>query len=364
MPTRVQWTEEKIRQIAPNFSSRTDMSRTAHGAYRFASKIDGLLDELFGKKKFVWTEVLLTEEAQKYQSKSDFQKGSGGAYAACVNRFPGLIDTLFDNRIRYWKTEESVLLEAQKYTSRSEFQHGTPGAYKSAAAKFPHILDDLFGESRTSPWSVKELVEEALKYDSRDAFQTGNGAALAFLYRHHRDLLHELFPPRKVTWTEDMVRAEAAKYKTKAEFISGNVGAYGYALRTGIIDDLGFASGSCGFQTTKAATFYLSELLLKNNRTAVLFGITNRAAALRYTKYEQRGMRNKVSLQFQIGADALRLETELRRATRGLTIERGLSPLRDKLGTGGEILTGVRFNAIYTMVMSLCTNVDSVEHHW
>lgn len=311
----------------------------------------------------VWTREAISQEARNYKSKSDFKEASGSAYYACVCRYPGLIDTLFENKIRYWKTEEAVREEALKYKTRKEFQKAVSGAYKSAVRKFPHVLDDVFGESKTLPWSIDELVEEAGKYESRDAMKQGNCGAMAALYKHP-DLLESLFPAKYVKWTEDLVRAEAAKYRTKADFIYSNVGAYGYASSLGILDDLGLETGTCGFQTTKKAVFYLSELLLINKQVGVLFGITNRRASTRYTKYEQRAMRNKVALTFEKGSDALRLETSLRRSTKDLTIRRGLSPLRDKLGTSGELLVGVKFEAIYRMVMSLAYNAESIQYHW
>lgn len=311
----------------------------------------------------VWTRETISEEARKYTSKSSFKKSSGAAYSACVCRYPGLIDTLFENKIRYWKTEADVRSEASKYKTRKEFQVTSSGAYKSAIAKFPHVLDEMFGESKTRPWHPDELIAEALKYESRDAMKSGNCAAMAALYKKP-DLLESLFPAKYVKWTEALVRAEAAKYKTKADLIYNSVGAYGYARRIGILDDLGFDTATSGFQTTKSAMFYLSEILLINKQPGVLFGITNRSASTRYTKREQRQMRNKVVLTFEKGQDALSLETSLRRHTKDLTISRGLSPLRDKLGTGGELLVGVKFDAIYRMVMSLASNAKSVQYHW
>src|SRR5574340_76271 len=126
------WTEERIRQIAPNYTSRTDLSKNVRGAYRFASKIPGLLDELYGNQKFVWTEDQLRVEASKYATRSEFQRGSGGAHMACVIRFPHILSSMFERQVQDWKTERAVRLEVSKYSTRSELQACNSGCYKSA----------------------------------------------------------------------------------------------------------------------------------------------------------------------------------------------------------------------------------------
>lgn len=350
MVTRTRWTEAKIRQIAPRFSSRTEMSQQAKGAYRFASKVPGLLDELFGNQKFVWTEESIIREAQMYQSKSEFQRGSGGAYVACISRFPGLIDSLFNNKIRYWKDEESVRSEASKYTSRVEFRKGCPGAYKSTVAKFPHLMDELFGPKKVTVWTLPRLITEAKEYSSRKEFQrTSGGAYIAF--NRFPGELDKLFPMKYRYWgNEKDIREEASKYHTKAEFIYGCVSAYGAALDMGIIDDLGFESSKFGFDSNAPTHLYVASLELMDGTQSTIFGITNRTPKQRYKLKERSLMRECITYRFPRGSDALKLETLLRREFKEFSAEDGQSPLLFKKGTAGEILRNVPLEFVTEML--------------
>src|SRR5574340_1543120 len=155
------WTEERIRQIAPNYTSRTDLSKNVRGAYRFASKIPGLLDELYGNQKFVWTEDQLRVEASKYATRSEFQRGSGGAHMACVTRFPHILSSIFERQVQDWKTEPAVRLEVSKYSTRSELQACNSGCYKSAIAKFPPLLDEIYGPALVRRIDTETCLTEA-----------------------------------------------------------------------------------------------------------------------------------------------------------------------------------------------------------
>lgn len=355
------WTVEKIRAMAPAFSTRTDLAKKHGGAYRFARLIPGLLDELFGNQKFVWDKDGLVREASKYDTKAAFKRNSGGAYAACMVRFPGLIDALFDNQISYWKDESAVALEAEKYNTRREFQKGASGAYKSALSKFPHLLEQIFGEPLVKPWALEGLILEAKKYSSRAEFMVESGGAYAAILKFPGEL-DKIFPLKYRYWgNEDDIREEASKYKTKAEFISGCVSAYGAALELGIIDDLGFSPGNSGFDTTAPAYIYLAELTLKDGKDAVLFGITNRTPKGRYTKAERSFMRSLRAFMFDVGSDALKIETMLRREFIAFAVGEGQSPLLFKKGTAGEIVQDISVDAVLERLMSAHANLPEME---
>ena len=355
------WTVEKIRVMAPGFATRTDLAKKHGGAYRFARSVPGLLDELFGNQKFVWDKDGLVREASKYDTKSAFKRNSGGAYATCMARFPGLIDDLFDNQISYWKDESAVAAEARKYKTRSGFQKGCSGGYKSALSKFPHLLEQIFGAPLVKPWTLEALILEAKKYSSRAEFKTkACGACLSFL--KFPGELDKIFPLKYRYWgNEDDIRKEASKYKTKAEFVSGCVSAYGAALELGIIDDLGFSPGNSGFDTTAPAYIYLAELTLKDGKDAVLFGITNRTPKGRYTKAERSFMRSLRAFMFDVGSDALKIETMLRREFIAFAVGEGQSPLLFKKGTAGEIVQDISVDAVLERLMSAHANLPEME---
>ena len=355
------WTVEKIRAMAPAFSTRTDLAKKHGGAYRFARSIPGLLDELFGNQRFVWDKEGLIKEASKYDTKAEFKRGSGGAYTTCMAKFPGLIDDLFDNQIRYWKDESVVAAEARKYGTRTEFRKGSIGAYKSALSKFPHLLEQIFGKPLVKPWKLEDLILEAKKYESRAEFRINASGACMSFFKFPGEL-DKIFPLKYRYWgNEDDIREEASKYKTKAEFISGRFGAYKAALELGIIDDLGFAPGNSGFDTTAPAYIYLAELTLKDGKDGVLFGITNRTPKGRYTRAERSFMKSLRAFMFDVGSDALKIETMLRREFIAFAVGEGQSPLLFKKGTAGEIVQDVSVDTVLERLASTCAHLPEME---
>ena len=347
--------------MAPAFSTRTDLAKKHGGAYRFARSIPGLLDELFGNQRFVWDKEGLIKEASKYDTKAEFKRGSGGAYTTCMAKFPGLIDDLFDNQIRYWKDESVVAAEARKYGTRTEFRKGSIGAYKSALSKFPHLLEQIFGKPLVKPWKLEDLILEAKKYESRAEFRINASGACMSFFKFPGEL-DKIFPLKYRYWgNEDDIREEASKYKTKAEFISGRFGAYKAALELGIIDDLGFAPGNSGFDTTAPAYIYLAELTLKDGKDGVLFGITNRTPKGRYTRAERSFMKSLRAFMFDVGSDALKIETMLRREFIAFAVGEGQSPLLFKKGTAGEIVQDVSVDTVLERLASTCAHLPEME---
>lgn len=76
-----------------------------------------LLEELFINKYRSWDSVdELIIEAKKYDSKGEFARKCSGAYLAMISKFPGLIDSIFENADKYntrdmiyiWRAEPSV----------------------------------------------------------------------------------------------------------------------------------------------------------------------------------------------------------------------------------------------------------------
>src|SRR5574340_546018 len=302
------WTEERIRQIAPNYTSRTDLSKNVRGAYRFASKIPGLLDELYGNQKFVWT-------------------------------------------------EDQLRVEASKYATRSELQACNSGCYKSAIAKFPHLLDEIYGPALVRRIDTETCLTEARLCSSRGEFADRYVGSYQYALRTGIDI-DALFPKRYVYWNEEKVRAEARKYKTKSEFNRGCVSAYGFAWANGLLDDLGFEDAELGFRAGSPAYLYLADIDLVDRTGGLLFGITNNHPNYRYKKYEHQHLSNHTAFLFSTGSAARGVETAIKRQFHAYWIPHGLSPMRDKSGTNGEILRGVSQMQVIDLVVQHCGDID------
>ena len=290
-------------------------------------------------------------------------KAHAGAYTTCRAKFPGLLDDLFDNQIKYWKDENAVINEAAKYTNRREFKNKSSGAYKSALTKFPHVLHVVFGAPLVKKWDLCDLIELASKYSSRTEFLSANcGAHAAF--SNFPGELEKLFPHKYRYWkNEEDIRKEASKYRTKSEFIANCVGAYGAALNLGIIDDLGFEPSGPGFDTTEPAYLYITNIKLISGGIGTMFGVTNRSLKSRYTSKERKVMFDLTAFLFESGKTALELETLLRREFVKFAIPEGESPLLFKKGTSGEILQGVPIANVKDRISTHCTHLDPV-HVW
>lgn len=355
------WTESRIRDISGTVSSRTELSRVHRGAYRVACNIPGLLDELYGNNKFVWSRDDIVLEASKYKTKDEFRRSSGGCYGACLTKFPGLIDDLFNNQINYWKDEQTVLNEALKYSKRSDFKKNSSGAYKAAIAKFPDVLVVAFREPLVKKWKLCDLEVEASKYSSRDDFRKANCGAYA-AFSNFPGALDKIFPSKYRRWKNECdIRAEASKYRTKAEFVYGCVSAYGAALQLGIIDDLGFEPAGPGFDTTEPAYLYITSIRLKSGIDGVMFGVTNRALRGRYTALERKHMFDLTAYLFDKGSSALEIETLLRREFGSFAVQEGESPLVAKKGTAGEILRDISIEAVRSRASAYCSHLQVIN---
>lgn len=87
-------------------------------------------------------------------------------------------------------------------------------------------------------WTEEKIRAEAAKYSRKVDFQRGSKACYSTMLTRFPGLIDALFTNERASWTEDNVRAEAAQYKTKTAFMKANGAAYQAAGRLGIIDEL------------------------------------------------------------------------------------------------------------------------------
>ena len=83
-------------------------------------------------------------------------------------------------------------------------------------------------------WDDESVRKEAEKYDKKESFHKGNAGAYNYAVKHH--MLDDLFG-KSVHWNDESVRHEASKYETRGSFIKGNPGAYEYAKRHNMLDE-------------------------------------------------------------------------------------------------------------------------------
>jgi hypothetical protein len=180
-----------------------------------------------------WTEDKIRQEAKKYNSKSEFEVGSRNAYKASLRL--GIINDLGFVNIRKSWDEDSVRREAKKYNSKSEFEVGNPSAYQASVRL--GIINDLGFVNKLKSWDEESIRKEAKKYNTKIEFIKGNISAYEAAKR--LGIFDDLgFVNIRKYWDEESIRQEAKKYNNRTEFQKGSGGAYNMALRLGLLDIL------------------------------------------------------------------------------------------------------------------------------
>ena len=110
-------------------------------------------------------------------------------------------------------------------------------------------------------WTYELLKEEALKYNNKNEFLKGN--VNAYMYSSKKGILDEIcsYMTGNIRWTCELLKEEALKYNNKNDFNKSNVNAYSIAYRRGILDEI------CSHMNYKIKWTYelLKEEALKYN---------------------------------------------------------------------------------------------------
>ena len=90
-------------------------------------------------------------------------------------------------------------------------------------------------------WTHELVKEEALKYNIKIEFSRGSSGA--YNYAKRNGILDEVCGHMvrgqcNCKWTHDLVKEEALKYNSRWDFQNGSNGAYGYALKHNMMDGL------------------------------------------------------------------------------------------------------------------------------
>ena len=87
--------------------------------------------------------------------------------------------------------------------------------------------------------TLESVKEEANKYKTRSEFEKGSGGAYQWAQRN--GLLDEVCSHMEVVrsvWSLESVKEEAKKYNTRSQFQENSKGAYDWAHRNGLLDEV------------------------------------------------------------------------------------------------------------------------------
>lgn len=165
---------------------------------------------------------------------------------------------------------------ARRYENVSVFKRAHFNAYNFAESN--NMLDELFPDRIVrKKWDHKIVKAEAKKYSTRRDFQTGAGGA--YQYANRAGILDNICKHmynghlRRTKWTEPEVRATAEKCKSISEFLKFQ-SAYHAARRFGIFDEVTAHmsrkkdfSRTAGRRTKLSEQFVRAEAAKYNKRT-------------------------------------------------------------------------------------------------
>jgi len=152
-------------------------------------------------------------------------------------------------------TLETIQIEANKYKTRTEFQKNKKGAYLSAIRH--NIIDEIFKNHQNQGYSNRQvkqgywtkdiLQDHANKYITKREFELNDKGA--YLYAYKNNLLDEIFKNHKNSgytdiyikrnyWTEEKLNDIILNYDSRADLYKNNKSAFNAAHKLNIINDL------------------------------------------------------------------------------------------------------------------------------
>ena len=205
-------------------------------------------------------------------------------------------------------------------------------------------------------WTLEDYKNEARQYPSKLKLRLSAPAVYNALRKFPGEL-ETLFPPIVApirVINEASVREAAMKYRSRGEFADHDMRMHSAAVSLGIMESLGFPPLQGAYSQSTKMSLYMADIILVTGEPGVVFGITTRHPSARYPVSEAGLMSNKVFYRFEAGKGAADAEKHLRCVFSEAAIKSGESPLRDKSGTTGEILSGVPLSTLLSELSRHC----------
>lgn len=238
-PYRFKWTKEAVFEEAKKYLTRAKL-KYANSTVYYVARINGWLDEIFGKEKNKkpirkWTKEALLEESKKYDTRYHFQIGNESAYNAALKR--KLLDEMPWLKVvgHYVKWDKmSTFEESKKYDTRKKFKQGSPGAYNAALVN--KWLDKMEWLKPDVKWTKDAVFEESKKHKTRAEFKRGNSQAYRISVKNGWiNEMQWLKPYSK--YTKEEIFEESKKYSSRNEFKHGS-SMYQIALKNKWLDEM------------------------------------------------------------------------------------------------------------------------------
>lgn len=286
------WGYDNCKKEALKYITRNGFQINNRVAYNISRK-NGWLDDICShmvlqhKQNNYWTKEVCQEEALKYSSRSELKRNNASMYAIALQK--GWLDEICSHMVHLneiWDFDKCKI-EALKYTSRREFQYGEKrSAYNHARVN--GFLDEICSHMNITGTRFKRCIY-VFEFDDNHAYigLTYNinereidhiNRKKSQVYKHIKKT-NSKYELKQLTdyieidlavekeeyylndyinngwcilnkvktgglggtpflWDFDKCKLEAMKYNYRNDFSRGSGGAYSYALKYDILDDI------------------------------------------------------------------------------------------------------------------------------
>lgn len=224
--------KESCIETSKEYSSFKEFHEKEPKAYNLAQRHRWLKEMSWLKKSIISREEVYII-AQRYKYASDFKREHPSHYAFAKKT--GILKELgFKPKDTSKWTYETCKAEASKYTCQIEFRKACPVAYNISLRNkwINHWLPKT-----VIIRSDEELIEIAKQFKNINDLRKKNGSLYCLLLK--RGLLERTsLQYLRKKWTDEKVKEEAARYETRTAFQKGSKGAYNYAQKNKMLDEL------------------------------------------------------------------------------------------------------------------------------
>ena len=173
---------------------------------------------------------------------------------------------------RIW-TYEKVQAEAKKYSTQKDFRFGTSSKAYEAAKRNGWLASVCSHMKMKTYWNGEKIKNISLKYNDLSKFRKEQKGA--YIYACRNGIVDEITShmTRKIKqsghWTKENCASEAAKYLFRTQFMRKSGSAYNVALANGWLDEI------CSHMSSEADGYHHCVYVIFNDRLMKAYiGIT------------------------------------------------------------------------------------------
>lgn len=261
------WTRERCLEDAALYRTKADWRRYSLGAYSSAHK-NGWMDFCCGhmvsskRPNGFWTKDKCLSHALRYKTRLEWQSSHQASYkAAYKNRWLDDCCAHMDRPVSprgFWTLDRCVE-SASRFQTRNGWRLGDHPAYKAARRRgwvdacCAHMVELVKPDGY---WTLERCETEASAFETRSDWARGHPSSYSVAQRngwldecssHMAEVIK-----KNGFWTKDACIADAARFKTRADWKLGSPSSYSKARKQGWVDEIADATGIPNYSGSSA----------------------------------------------------------------------------------------------------------------